>query len=110
MISKEEIFHKVGLLLEELTSKFEELSDKEKEVHPLEFQLFEVNAAYFAEHTSILRKLKEEEAFEEEEARPEESYQPEATTQQDNTQHRDTPENNDKSDSRKAGQAIDVTA
>jgi hypothetical protein len=68
MISKEEIFQKVGLLLGELTNKYEELSAKEDEVHPLEFQLFEVNATYFAEHTSILRKLKEEEAFQQEES------------------------------------------
>ena len=109
MISKEEIIHKVGLLLEELTSKFEELSDKEKEVHPLEFQLFEVNAAYFAEHTSILRKLKEEEVFEQEEVRPEESYQPEATMQQENTQPRGTQEDIAESDSEKAGEAIYFT-
>ena len=66
MISKEEIIHKVGVLLGELTSKFEELSGNEDTIHPLEFQLFEVNAAYFAEHTGILRKLKEEEAYQQE--------------------------------------------
>jgi len=60
MISKEEIIEKVGVLLKELSAKFEHISDSKKDIHPLEFQLFEVNASYFAEHTSILRKLEEE--------------------------------------------------
>src|SRR5690606_14794369 len=62
MISKEEIIEKVGGLLKELSEKFEYISSSEKNIHPLEFQLFEVNAAYFAEHTTILRKLEEETA------------------------------------------------
>jgi len=60
MISKEEIIEKVGVLLKELSAKFEHISKSENDVHPLEFQLFEVNASYFAEHASILRKLEEE--------------------------------------------------
>lgn len=60
MISKEEITEKVGGLLKELTEKFEFISNSENDIHPLEFQLFEVNATYFAEHTTILRKLEEE--------------------------------------------------
>src|SRR5690554_7162397 len=60
MISKEEIVEKVGVLLKELTEKFEYISDPDKDVNPLEFQLFEINAAYFAEHANLLRKLEEE--------------------------------------------------
>jgi hypothetical protein len=62
MISKEEIVEKVGVLLKELTEKFEYISDPNKDVNPLEFQLFEINAAYFAEHANLLRKLEDEEA------------------------------------------------
>ena len=62
MISKEEIVEKVGVLLKELTDKFEYISDPDKDVNPLEFQLFEINAAYFAEHANLLRKLEDEEA------------------------------------------------
>jgi len=62
MISKKEIIEKVGVLLKELTDKFEYISDSGKEVNPLEFQLFEINAAYFAEHANLLHKLEEEES------------------------------------------------
>jgi len=62
MISKKEIIEKVGVLLKELTDKFEYISDAGREVNPLEFQLFEINAAYFAEHANLLRKLEEEES------------------------------------------------
>lgn len=60
MISKEDIIEKIGVLLIELNEKFDHISNAEESIHPLEFQLFEVNAAYFAEHTNILRKLEEE--------------------------------------------------
>ncbi len=60
MISKEEIIEKVGVLLKELNDKFEYISNPNEDVNPLEFQLFEINAAYFAEHTNLLRKLEEE--------------------------------------------------
>jgi len=77
MISKEEIIEKVGVLLKELTDKFEYISSSGKEVHPLEFQLFEINAAYFAEHTNLLRKFEEEEARSRTEAEaPAEAYAP----------------------------------
>lgn len=62
MISKEEIIKKVGVLLQELSDKFEYISDPDKDVNPLEFQLFEINAAYFAEHANLLRKLEDDEA------------------------------------------------
>lgn len=62
MISKEEIIEKVGVLLKELSDKFDYISDPDKDVNPLEFQLFEINAAYFAEHANLLRKLEDEEA------------------------------------------------
>jgi len=60
MISKEEIINKIGVLLKELSEKFDLISNSENDIHPLEFQLFEVNATYFAEHTNLLRKLEEE--------------------------------------------------
>lgn len=60
MISKEEIIKKIGNLLEDLAVKFDRISNPKSDVHPLEFQLFEVQASYFAEHISILRKLEEE--------------------------------------------------
>src|SRR5690606_2306364 len=62
MISKEEIIKKIGNLLEDLAVKFDRISNPKNDVHPLEFELFEVQASYFAEHTSILRKLEEETA------------------------------------------------
>lgn len=60
MISKEEIIDKIRVLMKELSESFDHISDSEKDVHPLEFQLFEANATYFTEHTTILRKLEEE--------------------------------------------------
>ncbi|MFB5944862.1 hypothetical protein [Albibacterium profundi] len=60
MISKEEIVDKIRVLMKELSESFDHISDSEKDVHPLEFQLFEANATYFTEHATILRKLEEE--------------------------------------------------
>lgn len=60
MISKEEIVDKIRVLMKELSESFEHISDSKKDVHPLEFQLFEANATYFTEHATILRKLEEE--------------------------------------------------
>jgi len=60
MISKEEIVDKIRVLMKELSESFDHISDSEKDIHPLEFQLFEANATYFMEHTTILRKLEEE--------------------------------------------------
>lgn len=60
MTSKKEVLEKINQLLKELTSKYEEISDNEK-ISPLEIELFEINAFYFAEHTKILRKLTERE-------------------------------------------------
>lgn len=56
MIDKEAILSKIDDLLKELTQRFEHINEKEQ-VNPLEYELFEVNAFYFAEHAKILRKL-----------------------------------------------------
>lgn len=58
MTSKKEVLEKITGLLKELTSKYEEISGNE-EISPLEIELFEINAVYFAEHARILRKLTE---------------------------------------------------
>lgn len=56
MINKEGILSKIDDLLKELNQRFEHINEKEQ-VNPLEYELFEVNAIYFAEHAKILRKL-----------------------------------------------------
>lgn len=56
MINKEVVLSKIDNLLKELTQKFEHIAEQEQ-VNPLEYELFEVNAIYFAEHAKILRKL-----------------------------------------------------
>lgn len=56
MINKEAVLSKIDVLLKELTQKFEHIAEKES-VNPLEYELFEVNAIYFAEHAKLLRKL-----------------------------------------------------
>lgn len=56
MINKEAVLSKIDVLLKELSQKFEHIAEKES-VNPLEYELFEVNAIYFAEHAKLLRKL-----------------------------------------------------
>lgn len=85
MISKEEIVDKIRVLMKELSESFEHISDSEKDVHPLEFQLFEANATYFTEHATILRKL-EEERYANETAVAGEEYVAEASTEDENAE------------------------
>lgn len=60
MVTKEEILSRIKDLLSELTLKYKHITEEEN-VNPLEFELFEVNATYFAAHTRILRKLQTDE-------------------------------------------------
>lgn len=55
MVNKEGILSKIDDLLRELTLRFEHI--EKEQVSPLEYELFEANAVYFAEHVKILRKL-----------------------------------------------------
>ncbi len=56
MIDKGVILTKINDLLKELTQKFEHITENDH-VSLLEYELFEVNAIYFAEHAKILSKL-----------------------------------------------------
>lgn len=56
MVSKKEVLNKINDLLSEIVSKYEELAE-EQNVDQLDYELFEVNAVFFAEHAKILRKL-----------------------------------------------------
>lgn len=59
MIIKEEVLSKINELLKDLTLKYEHIVDKDQ-IKPIEYKLFEVNAAYFAGLAKILSELSTE--------------------------------------------------
>lgn len=56
MITKEAALDKIGKLLAELIQQYENLAEK-KESPSMEYELFEVNAVYFADYVKLVNKL-----------------------------------------------------
>lgn len=56
MITKQELVKRIEELLNELTENFKQVSEP-GEIDELNYELFEINAVYFAENAKILRKL-----------------------------------------------------
>ncbi|SEM54932.1 hypothetical protein SAMN05216436_105148 [bacterium A37T11] len=57
MLTKQELLHKIGTLLEELQEQYTYLKDEDQGANDLDFELFEANASYFVSHASLLQKL-----------------------------------------------------
>jgi hypothetical protein len=63
MIDKEGVLSKIKDLLKELTLRYEHITENDT-INSLEYELFEADAYYFAEHAKILRKLITNNTFE----------------------------------------------
>jgi hypothetical protein len=57
MMNQEDIFKKIGLILDELQDQYEYLAQNPKQLNELELELFMANANFLSDHVQIVRKL-----------------------------------------------------
>lgn len=57
MMNQEDIFKKIGLILDELQDQYEFLAENPKQLNELELELFMANANFLSDHVQIVRKL-----------------------------------------------------
>ena len=56
-MNQEDIFKKIGLILDELQDQYEYLAQNPKQLNELELELFMANASFLSDHVQIVRKL-----------------------------------------------------
>lgn len=56
-MNQEDIFKKIGLILDELQDQYEYLAQNPKQLNELELELFMANANFLSDHVQIVRKL-----------------------------------------------------
>lgn len=57
MMNQEDIFRKIGLILEELQDQYAYLARNQQQLNELELELFMANANFLSDHVQIVRKL-----------------------------------------------------
>ncbi|WP_316745943.1 hypothetical protein [Pedobacter gandavensis] len=57
MMNQEDIFRKIGLILEELQDQYAYLARNQQQLNELELELFMANASFLSDHVQIVRKL-----------------------------------------------------
>ncbi|MBB2149449.1 hypothetical protein [Pedobacter gandavensis] len=57
MMNQEDIFRKIGLILEELQDQYDYLARNQQQLNELELELFMANANFLSDHVQIVRKL-----------------------------------------------------
>ncbi|MES2447051.1 MAG: hypothetical protein V4546_07710 [Bacteroidota bacterium] len=57
MIKQEDLFKKLGLILNELNDQYQYLSQNPQQFNELELELFHANANFLADHVQIIKKL-----------------------------------------------------
>jgi hypothetical protein len=60
MMNQEDLFKKIGLILNELNSQYEFLAQNPQQLNELELALFHANADFLADHAKILMKVSKE--------------------------------------------------
>ncbi|SHF80957.1 hypothetical protein SAMN04488522_103729 [Pedobacter caeni] len=56
-MNQEDIFKKIGLILDELQDQYQYLAQNPKQLNELELELFMANASFLSDHVQIVRKL-----------------------------------------------------
>ena len=57
MMKQEDLFRKLGLILNELNEQYQFLSQNPQQLNELELELFHANANFLAEHVQIVKKI-----------------------------------------------------
>lgn len=65
MIKQENLFKKLGFILEELHDQYEFLAQNPQQLNELELDLFHANAVFLADHVQIIKKLNQQNPTEE---------------------------------------------
>ncbi|HEY9003650.1 MAG TPA: hypothetical protein VIM89_19995 [Mucilaginibacter sp.] len=56
-MKQQEVFKKIGTILQELNDQYQYLAENESELNDLELELFVANTDFLADHSKVLRKL-----------------------------------------------------
>ena len=57
MMNQEDIFKKIGQILNELNEQYQYLAQNPEELNELELELFLANSTFLSDHVQIVRKL-----------------------------------------------------
>jgi len=57
MMNQEDLFKKIGLILNELNNQYDFLAQNPQQLNELELELFHANATFLADHVQILKKI-----------------------------------------------------
>lgn len=63
MIKQENLFKKLGLILEELNDQYQFLAQNPQQLNELELELFHANANFLADHVQIIKKINRNQVF-----------------------------------------------
>ncbi|PST82332.1 hypothetical protein C7T94_16255 [Pedobacter yulinensis] len=80
MMNQQEIFRKLGTILDELNEQYAYLAESPEKLGGLEVELFLANANFLADHAAIIKKLNEKSAHQPAAVAPAGDFQPSAET------------------------------